>query len=98
MDTTGNTGFFSSLALDSQDHPHIAYYDLTNTSLRYAYNNGATWQFTTIDSVGDVGWNPSIAINPLGYAEMSYYSATMGDLKLARSFIQLFTFLPAIVR
>jgi len=37
VDTTMNTGWFSSLALDSTDRPHIAYLDWNNFDLKYAY-------------------------------------------------------------
>jgi len=36
VDSQGNVGLNSSLGLDALDNPHIAYYDETNTSLKYA--------------------------------------------------------------
>jgi len=37
VDTTLNSGWYSSLALDSADRPHIAYLDWNNYDLKYAY-------------------------------------------------------------
>ncbi len=32
-------GMYASIALDSQNRPHIAYYDSTNGDLKYAQHN-----------------------------------------------------------
>ncbi len=98
VDTAGITGFFPSLALDSLGHPHIAYYNLTGTSLRYAYKTDSGWRFSSLDTAGDVGWNPSIAITTGDFPAISYYSATEGDLKYATFYSASLTFLPVVNR
>ncbi|MBD3373087.1 MAG: hypothetical protein GF403_10290 [Candidatus Coatesbacteria bacterium] len=37
VDSAGNVGRFSSLALDSAANPHISYYDNTYDNLKYAW-------------------------------------------------------------
>jgi hypothetical protein len=71
-----------SLALDSNDWPHISYYDYINGDLRYAYWNGTSWNIQIVESEGDVGWFNSIALsNDLPH--ISYWDKTNGDLKYA---------------
>jgi hypothetical protein len=85
VDSPGNTGAYSSLAIDPDNgYPAIAYYDLTLGDLRYAAWNGTVWLLTTIASTGDVGLFPSLAFDPAdGNPAISYYDLTNGDLRLA---------------
>ncbi len=73
----GGTG--TSLALDTDDHPHIAYYDDTdpNFNLKYAHYDGFTWQIKTVDDIQDsmVGEFASLALDSNGYPHISYYVA-----------------------
>ncbi|UCG69452.1 MAG: PKD domain-containing protein [Thermoplasmata archaeon] len=45
-----NIGLHTSLAIDSNDYPHICYYDETNALVKYARWNGISWDIETVDS------------------------------------------------
>ncbi len=74
--------FSSSLALDSENNPHISYYDKTNGDLKYAYYN-EEWHIQIVDSDGDVGQYNSLILDSEDNPHISYYDSTNGDLKYA---------------
>ncbi len=74
--------WYTSLALDSNDHPHIGYYDSTNGDLKYARWDGSQWITGTVDSQGDVGEGSSIALDDRGNVYIAYHDAANGDLKM----------------
>ena len=44
-----NTGAFCSIALDSNDTPHVSYYDLELKALKYAKLNGSSWDIEVVE-------------------------------------------------
>ena len=88
LDTLGNVGQHTSIAVGADGVPIIAYYDVTNGDLKVAKcknptcGSGST--ITALDTAGDVGQYTSIAIAPDGLPVISYYDLTNGDLKVAK--------------
>lgn len=72
VDFEGDVGAHNSLALDSSDHPHIAYFDNTDDDLMYAWWNGSAWNKEIVDSAGYVGTYTSIALDSHDYPHISY--------------------------
>jgi len=74
----------TSIALDTNNNPHISYYDGTNNYPKYAKWTGSSWSIQSVDSAGGVGYDTSIALDSNNYPHISYYDYTNGDLKYAK--------------
>ncbi|MDO8281756.1 MAG: S8 family serine peptidase [Thermodesulfovibrionia bacterium] len=83
VDSVGDVGYYTSIAIDSLDKMHISYNDVTNLDLKYTTNASGSWVTTTVDSSGTVGYYTSIAIDSSGKVHISYYDVTNLDLKYA---------------
>ena len=79
VDNSGNTGYYSSLAYDSNGYPHIAYYNSSSRSLMYARWTGEGWQCETVRSpVGHykqpIGQYCSIVMDDEDRPHIAYYT------------------------
>jgi hypothetical protein len=83
VDGYGYVGWFTSIALDFLDKPHISYYDSVDQDLKYTTNAEGSWSTTIVDSVGNVGEFTSIALDSANQAHISYFDVTNSDLKYA---------------
>ncbi len=84
IETTGNIGYYSSIALNG-NIAFISYYDMTNGNLKLARCTNVTTCSTPIvvDSLWDVGIDTSIRLTSAGIPVISYHDITNRDLKLA---------------
>jgi len=83
VDSLGNVGEHTSIALDQDDNPYIAYYDVSNKDLKIAFKKEGIWHIGTIDSAGDVGQFASLAIGSDGNPRIVYADVTNGIVKYA---------------
>jgi hypothetical protein len=82
-DNLVDQGQYASLELDSHDNPHIAYHDLTNQEIKYAYKVGANWIVETVDSGNLIGAYASLALDPNDVPHVVYYNGEAGLLRYA---------------
>lgn len=81
VDSIGEVGEWSSLALDSSGTPHISYRDMTNNDVKYASWDGSAWIIQTV--TGDQGWYTSLDLDAIGNPHISYTDVSNADLKYA---------------
>ncbi|OGD74813.1 MAG: hypothetical protein A2Y64_00400 [Candidatus Coatesbacteria bacterium RBG_13_66_14] len=74
----GDVGWYSSLAIDSSDHPHIAYHCYSDESLKYARWDGSDWHIETVDDDGSTGYCCALALDSHDWPHIAYYRST-GD-------------------
>jgi hypothetical protein len=84
VDSSGVVGGYTSIVLDSNNRPHISYFDDTNGDLKYAKWTGSSWSIETVDSSGDVGYDTSIALDSNNRPHISYFDWINDDLKYAK--------------
>jgi hypothetical protein len=84
VDAALSVGTYSSIALDSNNRPHISYYDYHWGDLKYARWTGSTWYIQAVHTVGSVGTDTSLALDSNNNAHISYYDITNEDLRYLR--------------
>ncbi|MCB9133964.1 MAG: hypothetical protein H6636_00960 [Anaerolineales bacterium] len=84
VDTNGDVGYYTSLAVDDSHDIHISYYRQDTGELRHAENIDGDWDLETIISAGNLGLYTSIATGTNGQNYISYYDGRNGDLKFAQ--------------
>ena len=85
LETAGNVGFYSSVAIGADANPIISHYDATNDDLElYVCANPTCTTGTnqTLETAGSVGYYTSVAIGADGNPIISHYDITNADLEL----------------
>jgi hypothetical protein len=80
VDSTGAVGGMTSLALDSNENPHISYRDYSNEKVKYAVWTGSNWNIEIVDS----GSYSSIIIDGNNYPHICYLSLSNYALRYAK--------------
>jgi len=87
IDTQGDVGLFTAMALDAAGGIYISYM-ATNGDVKLAYKSpGGSWMISMVDSVGPIGTGQgggtSIALDGSGGVVIAYFDFAHGDLKVA---------------
>jgi hypothetical protein len=92
VDAPGQVGHYNSIAVDSGDGLHIAYYsnkdavgadtkDLKYATCASSCSSASSWSNITIDTTGSVGMSTSIAVDSNDGVHISYTDSTNEALK-----------------
>ncbi len=73
---------YSSLVLDADGNPHIAYFDEYANKLKYAYWSAGNFLTVTVDAVSNAGLFASLALDRKGHPHIAYQN-TSGQFKYA---------------
>jgi len=87
VDGGSQVGTYSSISLERNGNPHIAYYESEFANLKHAWYDSsmATWRTELVDNIGTVGLYTSIAMDTTtGAVNILYHDATKPGLKWAR--------------
>lgn len=71
-DTPQWAGWYPSAVIDEQDRIHVAYFDNSNTQLRYAVGSGSTWSWSVVDASPGIGYQPSLTLDPQQCPHITY--------------------------
>jgi subtilisin family serine protease len=75
VDTDFAAGWpYTSIAVDAQGRPHIAYFIDLLQDLRYAWWTGHQWIRQTVDAPGNAGISASVALDGQNRAHLAYLS------------------------
>jgi hypothetical protein len=80
VDAAIHVGKYTSIALDSNDRPHISYYDEWWGDLKYSRWNGTSWEVYPIATVGNVGLYSSLALDSDDNPHISYFDLDTRNL------------------
>ncbi|MDH3216400.1 MAG: hypothetical protein OEN01_08925 [Candidatus Krumholzibacteria bacterium] len=83
VDERRSVGYHTSLELDSQGNPHIAYIDNWNNKVKYAVWTGVSWAIETVDDTWDIPNRVSLALDASDTPHISYMRPIPARLRYA---------------
>ncbi len=84
IDPAAFGAMYTSLALDGEGWPRLAYYHLDWGVLEYAYKDATGWHREVVDAGFGVGLYASLRVDGAGRPRIAYHDASNLDLKYAR--------------
>ena len=79
-----DSGRWASLALDSEENVHLAWYDGKNQALMYGLlRPGSPFEMTTVDSDGERGTHTSLVVEDDGSVHIAYRDEGLKSLRYA---------------
>ena len=81
VDTIGDVGHYTDIAVTADNTVFISYYDFGKKDLKFACLINNKWNIAVVDSEGDVGKYTSLALDSLGNPHVIYYDETNHALK-----------------
>jgi hypothetical protein len=63
----------AAMVLDSQDRPHVSYFEESSVALQYAVLSGTTWITQVVDASADVVGESSLRLDSTGRPHIAYF-------------------------
>jgi hypothetical protein len=93
VETPGDTGLYTSIAVDSNGDPYIAYVDNSNGRLLVAHRVAGTWS-TEVVAVGSFSGNTNVLVSSNGTVDLSFFDAVHQRVMFASRRIGPFSLTP----
>jgi len=83
VDDFSGTVANTSIDVDENGYPHIAYHDSTAHALKYAYYDGNQWHYETVHNTGNTGLTPFIKIDSNGHPHIAWLNYSIHYIQYA---------------
>jgi hypothetical protein len=82
-DIVGSVGYYTSIALDTRNAPHISYWDQGNQAVKYSYWNGTKWVASVVNSPASLWHYTSLKLDQNDLPHLAYCDTAANELKYA---------------